>query len=222
MVASDVCSLWPTIAVIIGTFNALSDISILVIPLPILWRVQIPIRRKIALGVVFSLGYFVIITTILRSYYSVLSLNTLPIALGWASRETFCATIAVCAPGIKPLFSKTHWLRSTRARSRSFQCIEASEYRESTTSAPRTLSTAHITADPDDNAITALPSIPAIPGKQPRLELSDWIARPHGRIGRMSFSGESDERIMLEEDSCREFVIIREPVGVKNDVGRAM
>jgi hypothetical protein len=38
----------------------------------------------------------------------------------------------------------------------------------------------------------------------------------------MSFSGESDERIMLEEDSCREFVIIREPVGVKNDAGRAM
>ena len=225
-IACDACSQSLTTVVVIGAFNVLSDISILVIPLPILWRVQIPIRRKLALGLVFSLGYFVIITTILRSYYSLLALDMLPVALGWASRETFCATVAVCAPGIKPLFSETHWLRSTRARSRSFQCIEASIPRESTTSAQRTPSTAPSTApimaNPIDDTITALPPIPAIPEKLPRLEISDWFPRPGGRIGRLSRSSVSDDRAVLEEGSGGEFVIIREPVGVTESVRHAV
>lgn len=64
------------------------------------------------------MGFFCIIATILRAYYSLLSLDTLSIALGWASRETFVGTVVACAPGIKPLFSSTKWFRSTSAGSR--------------------------------------------------------------------------------------------------------
>ena len=66
----------------------------------------------------FSMGFFCIIATILRAYYSLLSIDTLSIALGWASRETFVGTVVACAPGIKPLFSSAHWFRSSSAGSR--------------------------------------------------------------------------------------------------------
>lgn len=46
-----------------------------------------PLYRKIALGFLFSSGFFVMIATILRAYYSLQSIETLPIALGWAVRE---------------------------------------------------------------------------------------------------------------------------------------
>lgn len=89
-------------------------------------------------------------------------------------------------------------------------------YHESTLSAPRTSSTAPVVADLEAGIP---PAVPSIPEKRPRLELSDWMSRPEGRIGRMSFSGVSDERVILEDDSCSEFVIIREPVVLPDDHG---
>lgn len=83
--------------------------GIIMVPMPLLFRVKVPVEQKIALVLLFSLGFFVIVATILRAYYSLQSLNTLMIALGWASRETFVATIVACAPAIKPLFSNQRW-----------------------------------------------------------------------------------------------------------------
>lgn len=56
-------------------------------------------------------GIFVVIATILRSYYSLQSITLLPVAAGWTSRETFVAAVAVSLPGIKPLFSQNQWFR---------------------------------------------------------------------------------------------------------------
>jgi hypothetical protein len=82
---------------------------VLAIPMPLLFKVQIPLWRKIALMVLFGSGLFVIITTILRTYYSLMSINQLPIAMGWSSREMFVGTIVVCLPGIKPVFRNMGW-----------------------------------------------------------------------------------------------------------------
>lgn len=95
--------------IVIAVLNSLTDMGIIMVPMPLLFRVKVPVKQKIALVLLFSLGFFVIVATILRAYYSLKSLDTLMIALGWASRETFVATIVACAPAIKPLFSNQRW-----------------------------------------------------------------------------------------------------------------
>lgn len=81
--------------------------------MPILFRVQVPLSHKLILMTLFSLGFFVIIATVLRAHYSLVSISTLPVALGWASRETFVATLVACAPGIKPLVSRVRWFKDS-------------------------------------------------------------------------------------------------------------
>lgn len=81
----------------------------MVVPMPLLFKVQVSTGRKLILGMFFCSAIFVMVATILRAYYSLRSIADLPIALGWADREGFVATITVCLPGIKPLFSKRVW-----------------------------------------------------------------------------------------------------------------
>lgn len=69
--------------------------------------------------VLFSSGVFIMICTVLRAYYSLKSIQSLSIALGWADRECFVAAIVVSLPGIKPLFRNVRWLGSSN-RSRRY------------------------------------------------------------------------------------------------------
>jgi len=93
--------------------NVVSDVIIILIPIPILIKLQVPLHRKIILTAMFSSGVFIMLCTILRAYYSLKSLTTLSIALGWANRECFVAAIVVSLPGIKPLFRNTRWIGSS-------------------------------------------------------------------------------------------------------------
>jgi hypothetical protein len=86
-----------------------TDIVLIAIPIPIVFASQLPLHRKIVLSILFSSGGFVMIAAVLRAYYSVKNIETLNVALGWASREVFVATIAVSAPSIKPLFGRKKW-----------------------------------------------------------------------------------------------------------------
>ncbi|KAK2792961.1 hypothetical protein FQN51_001539 [Onygenales sp. PD_10] len=83
------------------------------IPLPILFSARIEFRRKLVLILLFSSGLFVIVTVILRLIFSFGDINSITTAGMWAMRETFVAIIVVTAPGIKPLFNKTTWIKSS-------------------------------------------------------------------------------------------------------------
>jgi hypothetical protein len=83
------------------------------IPIPVLLKARLSLRRRLMLGVLLCSGAFVIVATILRAYYSLQSIMTLPIAAGWTSRELFIAAMCVSAPGIKPLFSNSTWFRGS-------------------------------------------------------------------------------------------------------------
>ncbi|KAF2142680.1 uncharacterized protein K452DRAFT_318259 [Aplosporella prunicola CBS 121167] len=97
---------------VIAALNVITDLGIMSIPLPILFIAKIPLHRKLILGLLFSSGIFVIICTIVRAYYSLRSTQDLQTALGWASRETCVAAIAVSAPSIKPLFNGRRWFKT--------------------------------------------------------------------------------------------------------------
>ncbi|KAG9232739.1 hypothetical protein BJ875DRAFT_68853 [Amylocarpus encephaloides] len=85
--------------------NVLTDMYLMSIPLPMLWRAKIPLRRKILLGGMFGGGAFIMMAGILRC---VLILRD-PIggaqqAGSWAVRETFVAVIIGNIPMIYPVF----------------------------------------------------------------------------------------------------------------------
>ncbi|KAE8356256.1 hypothetical protein BDV28DRAFT_127282 [Aspergillus coremiiformis] len=110
--AGDNCTIRKPNFLIITALNLITDLLILLIPIPVLLKLQIPLPRKLILTFLFSSGIFVMICTILRTYYSLNDLASLAIALGWANRECFVAAIVASLPGIKPLFGKSKWLGS--------------------------------------------------------------------------------------------------------------
>ncbi|KAJ5517066.1 hypothetical protein N7527_008626 [Penicillium freii] len=114
--AGDNCTLRSPLYIVIATFNVLSDICIILIPIPILAKLQVPLQRKLILVLMFSSGIFIMICTVLRAYYSLSSITNLGTALGWADRECFVAAIVVSLPGIKPLFRNTSWLGSSNRK----------------------------------------------------------------------------------------------------------
>lgn len=88
------------------------------VPIPLIIKAGIPIRQKLLLCLLFSSGIFVMVAAVLRAYYSVKNISTLSTALGWASREAIVSALTVCAPGIKPLISRSRWF-STNSNSAS-------------------------------------------------------------------------------------------------------
>ena len=54
-----------------GSINVISDFSILILPVPIIWRLQMSKKRKVGITAVFGIGLFACVTSILRLVYSV-------------------------------------------------------------------------------------------------------------------------------------------------------
>ncbi|KAK2806825.1 hypothetical protein FQN50_005687 [Emmonsiellopsis sp. PD_5] len=105
---------WALKGVLLTLYNRLTcDLGIMAIPLPILFSARLEFRRKLVLILLFSSGLFVIVTVILRLIFSFGDINSITTAGMWAMRETFVAIIVVTAPGIKPLFNKAHWIKSS-------------------------------------------------------------------------------------------------------------
>lgn len=122
-----------------------TDFALLCIPLPLLWKVQIPITRKLAIGVLLCSGIFIIVAAILRCVLSLESIEGINVSTIWAIRETvdqppfpihsisfslqqpltflpqFVGIIAVNAACIRPLFSKARWLSSNRGQSSNYR-----------------------------------------------------------------------------------------------------
>ncbi|KAK9422149.1 hypothetical protein SUNI508_05157 [Seiridium unicorne] len=89
--------------------NVITDAAILCIPLPLLWTLQVPLKKKIVIGLLLCSGLFVITAAIIRV---VLTLGTAPSALNvnrWGVRETIVGIITVNIPILRPMVSKTFW-----------------------------------------------------------------------------------------------------------------
>ncbi|KAJ4190972.1 hypothetical protein NW755_005184 [Fusarium falciforme] len=95
--------------VVTTVLNVLTDSMILGIPLPLLWKLQIPLRRKIVIGLLLSSGLFVIAAAIIRA---TLTLSAHPSALAvneWGVRETLVGIITVNIPILRPMFKRSFW-----------------------------------------------------------------------------------------------------------------
>ncbi|KAK6541895.1 hypothetical protein TWF694_007672 [Orbilia ellipsospora] len=87
--------------------NVITDLYLMYIPLPLLWRAQIPLKRKFLLIAMFSGGCFVIMAGILRVAFILADPVGGALSAGsWACRETFVSVIIGNIPMIYPLFMR--------------------------------------------------------------------------------------------------------------------
>ncbi|KAL6715498.1 hypothetical protein ACLMJK_006459 [Lecanora helva] len=93
-----------------GLFNVISDLAILLLPMPILWRLQIPLRDKLMTVAVFGTGSLACVASIIRTYYSWKivqnedwSYNMGIIGL-WTYAEIAIGVSVSCLPGLPKFF----------------------------------------------------------------------------------------------------------------------
>ncbi|PYH94076.1 hypothetical protein BO71DRAFT_380321 [Aspergillus ellipticus CBS 707.79] len=114
------------------TLNVVTDIYLISIPFPILFKARLPLREKIELIVLFSGGIFVMAAGILRCVLIVTAgANGASQAGSWACRETFVAVVIGNAPMIYPLCRRlarrAGWYVSTRGGASTSQSYPLSE-----------------------------------------------------------------------------------------------
>ncbi|MCJ1419733.1 hypothetical protein MMC32_006089 [Xylographa parallela] len=97
----------------IGSANLIIDAIIVVLPLPLLWRLQLPIWKKIGLVLMFSLGTFTCVVTLLRiiRIQNTNLADTDPTISGatiaqWSILEPTIAIVNSCFPTIRPVLHK--------------------------------------------------------------------------------------------------------------------
>ena len=92
----------------VSVFNISSDLNMLLIPLPLLIKAHLPLKRKLILCCVFSLGIFVILAAVLNRYYNFTAPYGSLIYLNWyageAATAVMVANIPHCWPALGCLF----------------------------------------------------------------------------------------------------------------------
>ncbi|KAJ5223155.1 integral membrane protein PTH11-like protein [Penicillium citrinum] len=89
--------------------NLTTDVLILLVPIPLTWRLQMRTSQKILIIGIFLLGGFVCVASIVRIYYMTFLANSVDITwiMGdvfiWSSVEPCIGILCACLPTLKPL-----------------------------------------------------------------------------------------------------------------------
>ncbi|KXG46038.1 uncharacterized protein PGRI_048940 [Penicillium griseofulvum] len=89
-----------------------TDLVIVALPLPLLWKLQLPKKQKWGMLVVFSLGIFIVATSAGRLYELNIMVNGGDFteanaqAAMWSSLEANISIICICLPPLHPLLSR--------------------------------------------------------------------------------------------------------------------
>ncbi|KAK3214345.1 hypothetical protein GRF29_28g2819413, partial [Pseudopithomyces chartarum] len=94
----------------LSCFNAVTDAFLLTIPVPLLWTLRIPLRKRIMVFVLLSSGIFVMAACITRVALTVVPNITVRIIARWGARELSIALIAVNSSSLRPMFGKSFWV----------------------------------------------------------------------------------------------------------------
>lgn len=97
------CKTYRNYAIVQAVFNISSHILILVIPFPLIFRLQVRLGQKIILFLIFSLGVFAIAAAILTKYFNLSDLYSSEYMI-WYVREASAAVCVSNFPLMWPLF----------------------------------------------------------------------------------------------------------------------
>ncbi|KAL4877433.1 hypothetical protein BJY04DRAFT_222181 [Aspergillus karnatakaensis] len=93
-----------------GLLNMVTDFMVMLLPIPYIWKLQLPMGRKVGLIITFSLGLFVSAISIVR-VFSIISIDfanatfTLPMPLMWSIVEEQLAVVAANLPILRHVFA---------------------------------------------------------------------------------------------------------------------
>jgi len=103
------CSYRPQNFIATAALNVFTDACLLAIPIPMLWKLKMPLRKKLIIGLILSSGVFVIVVAIIRLAVALGSAPSAASINRWGVRETFIACITVNVPILRPVFSGAFW-----------------------------------------------------------------------------------------------------------------
>ncbi|KAI0186892.1 hypothetical protein EV127DRAFT_472344 [Xylaria flabelliformis] len=105
-----------------STLDLVTDFVILCIPIPVIWNLSMPVRKKIGVTAVFGVGFFTIGAGIARFYYLLTSYDNqdnpdfiadFTLFILWSKIEANVAMIVCCLPTLAPVLEKSRgWLAS--------------------------------------------------------------------------------------------------------------
>ncbi|GKT57611.1 hypothetical protein ColTof3_04950 [Colletotrichum tofieldiae] len=109
------CATYEQYAILQAVFNISSDVLMLLVPLPLVFRMEIAWRQKIVLIFIFSLGVCVIVAALLTKIFN-LGDPYSPNYMLWYIREASVAVYVSNLPLVWPLLREWFpWLRSLKA-----------------------------------------------------------------------------------------------------------
>ncbi|KAF3902088.1 hypothetical protein ABW21_db0201828 [Orbilia brochopaga] len=91
--------------------NIFTDFSIALLPLPVIFKLNMPRRQKIPLMFIFALGFFICIVSILRLRFLIILSRSMdptwdqPATAYWSAIEMNISIVCACLPALKPLVS---------------------------------------------------------------------------------------------------------------------
>lgn len=105
------CINYDTFVLVQSSFNLILDLIILVMPMPTLYRLKISTRKKFQIMVMFSLGFIIVVVSILRIQTLTFAIDTQnpswsswgPIL--WSNVEVYVSIICACLPAVKVFLS---------------------------------------------------------------------------------------------------------------------
>jgi hypothetical protein len=122
-----------------GIVNLIIDAAIVILPMPMLWGLQLGMAKKVALTVIFGLGALICVITILRLVelarfdLANLTYELSKVAL-WTGLEPMLGIINACLPVIQPVLKK---VVESKIFSRSSRGAKSSKYWNSSSSKGR-------------------------------------------------------------------------------------
>ncbi|PVI02403.1 hypothetical protein DM02DRAFT_559798 [Periconia macrospinosa] len=105
------CIDYAKLIIVCGIINIVTDFLMLALPVPVLWSLHVSNHRKLVLSVMFLLGGFVCIISIVRLFYAQHVATVDPTwDLVWPATmsgiESASAIVAACIPTYRPLINK--------------------------------------------------------------------------------------------------------------------
>jgi hypothetical protein len=112
------CSTYQYYQIVNAIFNISTDILILAVGIPPILRARLSLQQKLALGVVFGMGAFVIVAAVLRAIYCLVPSLISYIYMNWYFREATVAVYVTNLPGIwvllRDIFPKLQKMSSNK------------------------------------------------------------------------------------------------------------
>ncbi|OOF93174.1 hypothetical protein ASPCADRAFT_398789 [Aspergillus carbonarius ITEM 5010] len=123
--------------------NIVTDLAIWLMPIPIIWKIQMPLQQKIALSLIFALGLFDCGAAVARLFLSMLVLNKTDITwcyapgFMWSVIEVSTGIVCTCLPTMRVILEAV--FRSKIAKALGLSSGHDSGHRSSDTAWPRSI-----------------------------------------------------------------------------------